>query len=99
MISAKQCSDAADLLVDREELADKIARMRKAKRLRLQYLPNTVESERFGWIDGPEFDVSAKMLKLLLDGPLAEIAAIDAQLRTLGVEPPKDEPAADGEAA
>ncbi len=99
MISAKQCCDAADLLVDREDLAQRITQMRRAKRLRLQYLPNTVESERYGWIDGPEFDVSAKMLKLLLDGPLAEITAIDEQLRALGVEPPKDEPATQGEAA
>ena len=90
MISAQQCEEAAELLVDRQMLVEQIERTRSATKLRLGYLRQAKphEDERYLWSEGVEFAPTPELMALLLTGPESELATIDAKLRKLGVEPP-----------
>lgn len=98
LITAEQCQQAADLLVDREELLETLERMRGASLYRIEY----------GVIEAGSLDrflrrgetqttkITAAIRKLLQSEAEARVQEIDAQLRAIGVEPP---PSARPEAA
>lgn len=95
MITADQVLDAAELLAEREDLADSLAPLLAATRIKIQihttYEHKTLRGEseiRDSWRDGPDLTVTKPIRKLLTAGIEADIAAIDAKLRTLGVSPP-----------
>lgn len=97
MITADQCEKAAELLAERLELIEPLAAMRTTKKVRIAYQHETPARPgnpptppHVYWRDGPEVDINPTLRKLLLGGIETELAAIDAKLRALGVEPPKD---------
>lgn len=104
MITAEQCEKAAELLAERADLVEPLADMRATKKVRIAYQVRTPyevgatskavigkpHPAQFFWRDGPEAEIIASLRKLLLAGIEEGLAAIDAKLRALGVEPPAD---------
>lgn len=98
MITAEQVEQAAELLAERDEIARPLADMRASKRVRIayQFRPSYAGKDEptLQFRDGPEMEVTPAIRKLLMTDAMQRIAAIDEQLRALGVEPP---PASDGD--
>lgn len=103
-ITAQQVHEAADLLADREELLEDMQPLLKAKRVRVEihtsrtYTITSMGHPRNGetetvddWVRGPEVPLTAATRKVLCSALFAQLAEIDAKLRALGVEPPRDE--------
>lgn len=98
MITASQCLEAAELLEDREVIAEKLKGMRASLGVRLAYKTRTSfgtdddpDHVKFQWTDGVELPMSDAFRDLLTAATTAELSAIDRKLRKLGVEPPADE--------
>lgn len=94
-ITAAQCAAAAELLAEREERTFTLDRMKQAKRCRIGY---EIHRQYDGgdhayFVDAEPMPITASVRKLLQSGIEEEIAAIDAKLLALGVEPPSAEEA------
>jgi hypothetical protein len=98
MISVDNCVAAAELLSEREEIAAPLAEIRAAQSARISWQSRKPSWTRedgtpvHTWRDGPEMPMTASLRKLLTAGIEEQLAAIDAKLRALGVEPPKELP-------
>lgn len=94
-ISAKACIDAAELLAEREEIAEEMAKLSGATIARIEIQSsyewedgNGTKRKSEDWIYGPELKLTPTIRKLLTANVEERIADIDAKLRALGVEPP-----------
>lgn len=89
-ITAAQCEAAAELLAEREERAFTLDRMKQAKRCRIAYeIQCDDDGGSYGhFVNAEPMPITASVRKLLQSGIEEEIAAIDAKLLALGVEPP-----------
>lgn len=83
-----QIEQAAELLCDRADIAERLERYGKAVRVRIAYATKEQQSEddRFHFVDGPELTVTPTIRRLLCQAIEAELASIDQQLTTLGVD-------------
>lgn len=86
MISARDVIAAAELLTEREEIAETLAGKRGARRYRIEYLAN--DDDEYGWLTSDEYPIAPAIVEMLVGADLQAIAEIDARLRKLGVEPP-----------
>lgn len=88
MITAAQCEEAAELLAEREEIAEPLAAMLAAKRVRIEYAMVRDDED---WRAGRPMPMTKEFRALLTAGTEKQIADIDAKLRALGVQPPSAE--------
>lgn len=106
MITAANCEAASELLAERAEIAEQIARIKSTSMVRVEYqytyavdpLPDYApapkgqrEPTATAWATGPEMKPTPSLMKLLLGSIEECLADIDARLCALGVEPPPAE--------
>jgi len=94
MISAAAVEQAAELLCDREGIAETLTAMKAAKFCRIEFTPNDPNKGTANWRASAEMKISAPIRQLLQAGVQSELDEIDGKLRALGVEPPAGEIAA-----
>lgn len=87
-MTPEQVEEASNLLIDREDLADRLAEIRSAKRVRIELAKESDgdDSGRRYFSNGVEKDITAPVRKLLMGDIETEIATIDARLEALGVD-------------
>lgn len=96
MITAAQCEEAANLLCDRAEMLGELERMKAAKHYQIEY--GTLEGVAGSRLDRKGVTspapVTATIRKLFQAETEERIAAIDAKLLAIGVQPPLSEESA-----